>query len=207
MGFNQTIFKYFHEECINRFGKVVGNEIFINAEIKLTQMICEADYLNSKALKWHMDKNMLPTIAMYLAFKEYATTKAQAYEITLDIVQIMARNTKKKNQMIGKMPFGYTIFKLFCKAIMRKQYPKEGWNTQWITYDNNEIHFDYSKCIYMEITKKYNCPEVCPIFCANDETSFAGYAPNIVFEHNNTIGRGNEKCDFHFKNGNLSRSI
>lgn len=203
MGFSKTIFKYFYKECISRFGSDTGSEIFINAENKLTTMINEADYLNSKAIKWHMDKSILPTIAMYLAFKECVTTNEQAYEVTLDIVQIMARKTKKENQLIGKMPFGYAVFKLFCKRIIATQYPKEGWDIQWITYDNKEMHFDYSRCIYMDTTMKYNCPELCPVFCANDDTTFAGYAPNILFERNNTIGRGSKKCDFHFKNGKL----
>ena len=55
-------------------------------------------------------------------------------------------------------------------------------------------------CIYFEITKKYNCPEMCTLFCKNDDVIFAGYKPSIIFERTGTIARGQKVCDFHFKN-------
>ena len=79
-------------------------------------------------------------------------------------------------------------------------YPKEGWDIQWIKYDVNEIYFDMKSCIYFAITQKYNCVELCPLFCANDDITLAGYKPAIVFERNETIGKGQNRCDFHFKN-------
>jgi hypothetical protein len=103
--------------------------------------------------------------------------------------------------MIAKLPFAYRLFMLLCRSVVSKQYTREGWDIDWIRYDRREIHFDMTRCIYMDTAVKYNCPEVCPIFCANDDTGFAGYLPRIVFRRSCTIGRGQEKCDFHFING------
>ncbi|WP_408629725.1 L-2-amino-thiazoline-4-carboxylic acid hydrolase [Alkaliphilus flagellatus] len=94
------------------------------------------------------------------------------------------------------------IVYLSCFA---KQYPKEGWHTEWIKYNNEEIHFDFTSCMYVETTKRYNCLELCPLFCANDDITLAGYSPNIIFERSETIGRGQSKCDFHFINGNYRK--
>lgn len=58
-------------------------------------------------------------------------------------------------------------------------------------------------CIYVEITKKYNCFELCTLFCANDDVILAGYKPSIVFEREKTIAKGHDHCDFHFKNSNF----
>ncbi|WP_082853633.1 L-2-amino-thiazoline-4-carboxylic acid hydrolase [Clostridium coskatii] len=55
----------------------------------------------------------------------------------------------------------------------------------------------------METAKRYNCPELCTVFCANDITTFQGYRPNIIFERQGTIGQGQKVCDFHLKNGKL----
>lgn len=201
MGFNKTEFKFFHKYCTSKLGEDIGNRVYEAAENKLAKMIDEADYRNSKAIKWHMDKNMLPTIAMYLAFKQFESTCERAYDYTSEILQTVCIKMQRKNRFVGKMPFGYNLFKLFCGSIIAGQYPKEGWNTEWIKNNNEEIHFDFTSCIYVETTKRYNCIELCPLFCANDDITLAGYSPNIIFKRSETIGRGHAKCDFHFVNG------
>ena len=80
-------------------------------------------------------------------------------------------------------------------------YSEVGWRTKWIRYDNEEIHFNYYSCLYRETTEKYQCAEMCTIFCANDVTIFSGFAPNIIFERSSTLANENELCDFHFRNG------
>lgn len=206
MGFHKTEFRGFYQYCIRTFGEDSGSKIYEVAENILAKMIDEADYKNSKAVKWHMDKNMLPTIAIYLAFRQFEHTREDAYRYTSEILQILCEKVQKKNRLLGKMPFGYQLFKLFCKSIIASQYPKEGWHTEWIKYSNEEIHFNFMSCIYVETTKRYNCLELCPLFCANDDITLAGYSPNILFERTETIGRGHTKCDFHFINGKNRKS-
>jgi hypothetical protein len=201
MGFDKTFFPYFNSYCIDKLGSDLGEPVFIEAENKLSDMIKEADYRNNKSIRWHMDENMLPTIAIYLAFKKFDSTAMKAYEFTDEVLQISRLKAFKKNLSMGKLSFGYFAFKLFCKSIMMKQYPKQGWDMQWIRYDKNEIHFNMKSCIYYETTKKYNCTEMCPLFCANDDVILSGYKPAVVFERSGTIALGQDTCDFHFKNG------
>ncbi|SHI57935.1 L-2-amino-thiazoline-4-carboxylic acid hydrolase [Clostridium cavendishii DSM 21758] len=201
MEFNKTNFDFFYKHCISKFGEDIGNMIYETAENILAKMKSEVDYKNSKAIKWHMDKNMLPTIAMYFAFKKFDVTCERAYEYTGEILKIACEKVQNKNKFLGKMPFGYKLFKVTCKSLIEKQYPQEGWDIEWIKYDNKEIHVDFKTCIYMETTKKYNCSELCPLFCSNDDITLGGFAPNIIFERNGTIGRGQDKCDFYFING------
>ena len=146
-----------------------------------------------------MDLNMLPIIAIYLSFKELNFDQEEAYNNTMEISQSMARKIKRKNHALSRLPFGYSLFKVFCKSIMNKEYPKEGWDVEWQKYDNKEIHFDITRCVYIETTERYGCPELCSVFCANDTTTFSGYKPKIIFERQGTIGQGQKLCDFHFK--------
>ena len=67
MDLDKMIFLYFNKFCIGKFGSDFGNLIFIEAKNLLSDMTDEADYRNNKYIKWHMDKNMLPSIAIYLA--------------------------------------------------------------------------------------------------------------------------------------------
>lgn len=201
MSLTETKFNFFYDECVKNFGVDKGKNIFELADKKLSEMKSIIDYRNSAAIKKHMDTNLLPTIAIYKAFLQSDFTKEEAYQNTLNITQTAAREVQKKNEFLGKMPFEYTLFKLFCKSVMNKNYPKEGWNLEWRQNDKREVHFDMKSCIYMETTKQFDCPELCTVFCANDITAFKGYSPNIIFERQGTIGEGKEVCDFHLKNG------
>lgn len=205
MGFDKTFFAYFKDYCINKFGSDLGHSIFMNAENKLLTLQNEADYRNSEAIRWHMDKNMLPVISIYQAFKLLMDTPSNALKYTDEVMQITRLNTQKKNQLIGKFPFGYSLFKMFCKTVVKKQYPKQGWDIQWIQTDRKETCFHMKSCIYVETTQKYGCPELCPLFCKNDNVVLAGYKPAIVFERNRTIANGDNYCDFHFKNGKCTK--
>jgi hypothetical protein len=200
MGFDETLFSYFNEFCVNKFGSDIGKAVNIEAENRLSHMIKEADYRNNKYIRWHMDANMLPSIAIYLAFKKFPGTADKAYEYTDEVLQVARLKIQKKNQLIGRLPFGYFGFKMLCKSIVTKQYPEQGWDMQWIRYDKKEIHFNMKSCIYFDTTKKYNCIEMCPLFCANDDVILSGYKPQIIFERSGTIARGQDLCDFHFKN-------
>jgi len=201
MGFDKTFFSYFKNFCIDKFGCDIGELLFTDAENKLSVMMRDADYRNSKYIRWHMDKNMLPAISIYQTFKQFDSTFEMAYMYTDEVLQIFRLKNKKKNQLIGRFPFGYYAFKVFCRSVLSKQYPKQGWDIQWIKNDENEICFYMKSCIYVEITQKYGCPELCPLFCKNDDVVLAGYKPAIVFERNETIAKGNNRCDFHFING------
>lgn len=202
MGFKKTFFPYFNKFCIDKLGYNIGESVYNEAENYLSKMIEEADYRNSKEIKWHMDTNMLPSIAIYLAFKNFERTAGKAYEYTDEVLQIFRLKNKKQNQIVGRFLFGYWGFKMFCKSIVSKQYPKEGWDLQWMRYDKNEIHLNMKSCIYYETTKKYDCTEMCPLFCANDDVAFSGYKPAIEFQRSGTIALGQDICDFHFKNAN-----
>lgn len=118
MEFKETKYPFWYDECIKKFGNEKGKKIANMADKKLLELKKEANYRNSKAIKEHMDTKILPTIAMYSAFKESGFNMEEAYNNTLEITQISAREAKKENETLGKIPFGYQIFKLFCKSTM-----------------------------------------------------------------------------------------
>lgn len=201
MGFDSTYFPHFSQYCREKLGADFGNLIYQEAENRLSNMICEADYRGSRYIEWHMDTNMLPSIAVYLAFKAHEETACHAYEYTDEVLQISRLKARSKNEPIGRMPLGYLAFRLFCRSIIKKEYPAQGWDMEWVQYHRNEIHFNMKSCIYLDTTKRYSCPEMCPLFCANDDVILAGYKPAIVFKRSGTLALGGSVCDFHFING------
>lgn len=201
MRYAATQYRELQSVCIQKYGGVKGNSIYGKAEELFQNMQDDADYRGSAVIRDHMDNNIFPVLAYYMALLEHGFSKEEAYAHTLEESQKIARAYREKNKKIGKMPFSYALFKLVCKRILAKNYPDEGWETEWVRFDRREIHFNYSRCVYFDVVSQYGHPELCTVFCANDTTSFAGYLPHIRFERSGTIGEGKALCDFNFKNG------
>lgn len=105
---------------------------------------------------------------------------------------------RTKQAKIMKIPGTYLMYRLFVKSVMKKNFPQEGWDTQWMRCDSREIHFDLTRCIYKEVCDAEGHPELCAVFCENDDIVFSGLMPKIRFERSGTLGKGSDRCDFHF---------
>jgi hypothetical protein len=200
MHYSDTNFKDLKSICLQKYGNEKGLCIYNKAEEYFQKMKIEANYRNSEVIKWHMNKYIFPALAYYMSLLEHGFSAENTYENTLRETQKYAMISKNKNRILGKIPFFYYFFRIACKKVMNKQYPNEGWETDWVRYDYEEIHFNIKRCIYFEVTSQYGHPELCAVFCANDTTAFGGYLPKVKFERNGTIAEGNKLCDFHFKN-------
>lgn len=201
MDYKETYFTFLQEDCISEFGQETGIKIYHRACERLATMLENADYRNNKGIKEHIVKNMFPMIAYYLTLQGQGYSKEEAYSLTLKETQKAAHIQKAKNENLAKLPFAYKLFKLFTKGVMKKMYPNEGWETEWVKFDNKEIHMNFTRCIYVELTAHYGCPELCTVFCKNDIVTFSGYEPKIHFERNGTLAEGDVCCDFHFVRG------
>lgn len=47
---------------------------------------------------------------------------------------------------------------------MKKMYPIEGWETEWVKFDKEEMHMNFKRCIYADLTAHYGCPELCTVY-------------------------------------------
>ena len=201
MDYTHTYFPYLREDCVNEFGQEKGKEIYGQACKTLKSMLSKADDRGNKSIELHIKKNIFPVIAYYLTLQDYGYSKDAAYGLTLKETQKAADIQRRRNESLCKLPFAFRIFKLSIKGIMKKMYPVEGWETEWVRFDNQEIHLNFNRCIYLELTAEHGCPELCTVFCKNDITTFAGYEPKINFQRNGTLAEGNSRCDFHFLRG------
>ena len=201
MGYKESKFTDIEQYCKKTFGDIRGKYIYVEAEKRLAELTNEVDDRGSRAIKRHMLASMLPLIAYHLTLQKDGFSKEEAYNQSLNLAQSVAIKDAESYKKLGQMPFAYQIFKLACKKKMKQGFPEEGWEIEWIRYDQEEICFEMKRCIYHEIVSKYQCPELCTVFCANDVTVFGAMAPNIIFERTQTIGEGKNVCDFHFCNG------
>lgn len=198
--FENTKLFFLKEDILQEFGKEKGEKLYLEVEQNYKDFISSADYRESEAIKYHLTTNLFPTMAYYKTLIEnnYDTDTALSY--VRKETRKSAEIKKAENEKMAKMPCTYLMYRLAVKSVMKKNFPDEGFETKWICCDGKEIHFDLHKCIYNDLTKEYGYPELCTVFCENDDIAFNGLMPKIRFERNGTLGKGMDKCDFHLIN-------
>ena len=193
---------FLEEDCVKQFGEETGEGIYSQSN-QWYLRVCEGiDASTDKEIKYHLTMNLYPTMAYYKALLKHGMEKEEALAYVRKEAVKAAKIKKAEQEKTARLPFSYLIYRLFVKSFMKKKFPKEGWDTHWIRCDRHEIHFDMTRCIYKDICDAEGCPELCRVFCENDDIAFSGLMPKIRFERSGTLGRGDDRCDFHFIKNN-----
>ena len=185
MRINETPFAFLLDDCIREFGEEKGRKIYREADDIFSGLEAEADYKDNDAIREHIQMKLLPPMAYYKALLFEGFDK----DASLDLVRTEEKKTAEAKQesmsKMARLPFAYSIYRMCVKKFMTKNFPEEGWKTEWVRCDGKEIHFNLHSTIY----------------CENDEIAFSGLLPKIRFERSGTLGNGAECCDFHFRKG------
>lgn len=198
MKMSETTFPFLENDCIQRFGAEKGTVIFQQTEALYQELLSNADYKNNDAVKDHLQRKLFPPMAYYKTLYANGIPKEKALEYVKQETQKAASVKRDEMKKLAKLPFAYSIYRMGVKKHMKKNFPDAGWQTEWIRCDKKEIHFNLHRCIYRDLTNQYECPELCCVYCENDDISFQGLMPKIRFKRNGTLGNGAPYCDFHF---------
>lgn len=198
MRINETTLTFLENDCIQIFGAEKGSAIFQQTEAIYQELLNNADYKNSDAIQNHLQLKLFPPMAYYKALYTHGISKEKALEYVKRETHKAALIKRDEMQKLANMPFAYSIYRMGVKKHMKKNFPDTGWQTEWIRCDKKEIHFNLHRCIYWDLTNLYECPELCCVYCENDDISFSGLMPKIRFERSGTLGNGSPYCDFHF---------
>ena len=107
------------------------------------------------------------------------------------------------NQMRPLFP--YHAFRRNIKNFIEYRFPSRGWKSEGLEAKGPVISFRIAECFYYNITRKFGCPELCPVFCEYEARAFAGLSPQILFECGGTLANGHNFCDFCFRKGHGKR--
>lgn len=198
MRISETTFPFLENDCVQTFGAEKGSAIFHQTEALYQKLLSGADYKNSDAVKEHLQRKLFPPMAYYKVLCANGISKDKALEYVKQETHKAASVKRDEMKKLANLPFAYSIYRMGVKKHMRKNFPDAGWQTEWIRCDRKEIHFNLHRCIYRDLANQYGCPELCCVYCENDDISFSGLMPRIRFERNGTLGNGAPYCDFHF---------
>ena len=151
-----------------------------------------------KVLEKHFDENILPTLALYLELKKSGAD--DALELSEKVAQEMYGIGRKRIAFLGHFPFFYWLIEKITPTMMKKTFPVEGWDIEWVEVSKKQVAFNMHGCFYHKVLTEYNVPELTPVFCGLDDLIYDNVSPFLRWERNGTLGRGNNHCDFRFIN-------
>lgn len=198
MTIDKTTIPFLREDCIKEFGAEQGELLYRNAERIYQELLDQTDDKGNEIVREHLQGKLFPPIAYYKALLAGGYSKDDAIAYVKKETHKAATVRKEEMQGLAKMPFAYTVYRMGVKKHMKKNFPDEGWETEWVCCNRKEIHFNLHRCIYWDMTNLHKCPELCCVYCENDDIAFSGLLPKIRFQRSGTLGNGSSCCDFHF---------
>ena len=197
MNLEETTLSFLKKDCKELFGTEEGEALYKRVQAKFVELLAE-NVSDNPILQEHFQRKLLPPLAYYLVLREHGFGEEPALTYVKKETHKAAAVKQEEMRKMAQLPFAYTIYRMGVKKQKKKNFPPEGWETRWVRCNGKEIHFDLCSCIYWETTQKYHCPELCTVYCENDQISFSGLLPKIRFERSGTLGEGASCCDFHF---------
>lgn len=168
------------EEILNQYRKLVNENTITNKTIV------------------NQNKNEIyPSIAIYNSYQKYGYKKDDVIQWIETEILAFGKSTAQFLTKIGNFKFFVPLFKKMCFLSTKTSYKKPYFDMRWAEQNNDKIAWDCHKCHYFDEFSKHQCPELTMIFCRLDDVMY-GNIPNLSWARTQTIGNGDEICDFCF---------
>ncbi|MBT3339123.1 MAG: L-2-amino-thiazoline-4-carboxylic acid hydrolase [Anaerolineae bacterium] len=172
----------------------------VNADVilRIRKIDSEREKYAQKALEKHFGENILPTLALYLVLKEKDAEGALV--LTEKITNEMYDIGRKWMAFFGRFPFFYWLIQKMTPGMMKRIFPPEGWDVEWLEGSKKQVAFNMHTCFYLNSLTEYNAAELTPIFCGLDDLIYDEVSPHLLWKRTGTLGHGDTYCDFRFIN-------
>ncbi len=162
-------------------------------------LLAEARIPKNRALRWHLQKKILPGLALYrVLLQEHAGDRQAA----LAEVDEAFRYYTLATSLFLFAPLkllrdAFPVFRLaFAQAM--KAYPAAGWDFTYLENSRDRFAFNATRCFYLITLTAYGAPELTPSFCKMDDVMAEAFPPSVRFIRLHTLGRGDALCDFQY---------
>ena len=190
----QTKFDPLVAALTNRLGTDRAAALWVRAERRLDGLLKTTEGL-SKEERMHVEGYIMPTFALYREISE-EIGKDEALALLMDFAHSNALVNRRFFEHMVSIPWGKQLF-LRGFAVMQPCAFGEsaGFTVRSTSNDGTHAHLDIVGCPYHRVTAELGAPELCNLFCTNDDIIY-GDLPGIRFSRKGTLGRGDAVCDF-----------
>ena len=178
----------------DRLGTDDTAALWIRAERRLDDLLKTTDGL-SKEEKAHVEDYIMPTFALYREMSE-VMGKEEALALLMDFAHTNALVNRRFFERMVSIPGGKSLFLRGFAAVQPRAFGESaGFTVRGTSNDGTRAHLDIVGCPYQRVTAELGAPELCNLFCTNDDIIY-GDLPGIRFSRKGTLGRGDAVCDF-----------
>ena len=178
---------------IEAFGNDRGDALFGAQDKMLGALIANTKNKSASQMKT-LTQTILPRIALYKALLGDGIPEADAYAyVQKYMLEKVAVKKHKSTAGMEIVPGFYALYSKIFLRIMRKTDLQE--STQ--SHDKKSFDVTITKCLWHTACVENGCAELCRLFCAVDDVTYGGLR-KIGFTRTQTLGNGDDCCDFHF---------
>ncbi|MEW6716139.1 MAG: L-2-amino-thiazoline-4-carboxylic acid hydrolase [Chloroflexota bacterium] len=148
-------------------------------------------------LRLQVVKNILPGLALYKTLRLAGEGQESALALMESMLRATFSGSIKMVSLLKYLPCDH--FNFFRKAnlwMVRLGFPPQGWEMELIEDSANALAYNAHRCMYLEVLRAYDAPELTPLFCQTDDWIAEALPKTIRWERTKTIGRGENCCDF-----------
>lgn len=151
-----------------------------------------------RAAKRHL-RLILSSIAVYKALINRGLTEDDARHVVNRAAVSHAASRAQILKQVATFPFAFTLFRRLAPCILKADHIDAAFSVKWRRRTSNEIAFDVTRCMYLDVFSRHGCGRLTEFFCAIDDMWYAPLAPNAFWERAGTLATGTSCCDFHFQ--------
>lgn len=180
-------------------GEQKAREILQAAAERHEDLYAERKQYGIRALRNHLEQNILPGIALYQTLLGDPDTQQRAMRLVEAAFGEWVALNRRRMEWLGRLPIFYWLMRAAIKPMMRWEFPEEGWETEWMETSGEAIAFNMRSCFYLDVLESHGVPELTAQYCRADDLVYEDVSPYVRWARTRTLGRGDECCDFRFE--------
>lgn len=180
-------------------GTVKAALLAARVQARYDELYAHRPRFHHPALRQHLEEGALPALALHQTLREEGDDQEAALaEIDRILTAVVERSGRRRLvKAMGHLPDPFAVLRIANRWAMKRVYPPEGWRFEWVEDSDQCIAYDAHECFYLNVLTAYGAPELTAHLCTVDDLLF-GDLPGISWERTQTLGRGDDHCNFRF---------
>ena len=179
---------------VDRLGVDGAAALWVRAERRLATLIEGSQDLPALERE-HTHSFIYPVCSLYVEMAA-ALGREEALALLMDFAHDHALENRKPFEAVVKAPGGKRLLIRLFAMLQPRLFGKDaGFEATIGIASSDHVHFDIMDCPYRRHTAELGVPEICNLFCTNDDIIY-GDLPGVRFTRAGTLGRGADVCDF-----------
>ncbi len=177
-------------------GEVAAAMLAARVQARYDALYANRPYFAPRALRWHLEHNILSGLALYQVLREEYDDREAALAETERLFTAAFEQMGRLMSLIGYLPQPFAVFRWGVHWVLRLGFPPQGWETEIVEDSDRCFAYNVHRCFYLDVLTAYGAPELTALYCNMDDLTFGSLPPAITWERTKTLGRGDDCCDF-----------